>query len=127
MTKSRTSLSLNLECPTSERLNMNIANNPLLTKPNAFAPRATHTHKRHANAVLFVLLQVDTARREVSQGTQFALRISPATTAVASTLHVTVNQVTSNLYAKQPTRSTLKAYESDWLLRAQKDSVSYLE
>ena len=31
------------------------------------------------------------------------------------TFHVTVNQVTANLYAKQRTLFTLKTYESDWL------------
>jgi len=120
-------LTITLECPTSERFYPNIANNPLVTKPNAFALRVTQTNDMQMLSCLCCYRSTLRHVKPATRNTICPVRISPVTTAVARTFHVTVNQVTSNLYAKQPTLFSLKAYESEWLLRAQKDSVSYPE
>ena len=125
MTKSRTIRTLTLERPTSERFNPNIANNPLVTKPDAFAVRAVHTDDMQ---MLSCLCCYRSTLRHVKPATRNT--ICPANLTgnnSCRTFHVTVNQVTANLYAKQPTLFTFKTHASDWLLRAQKDSVSYLE
>ena len=118
---------LSLECPTSIRFNPNIANIPLATNRTLLHAcwSVSHTETTCKCCPAFVSSGRHCSTWSEQQGTQFALRISSATTAVARSM----SQWTKlqPIYMQNTKLFPLKTYESAWLLRAQKDSVSYLE